>query len=231
MCRYTGAARASRSIGTNRISHHAQPGRLATAPLYRLRRIVAALLISLMLLSLAVPARAEGQAEPPMGTLSALERSAYKTLSYQAVANLSDLGLFAVILGGSAVTGSSFLVVNAVSAAGLYFPYEYAWTVRPEFRGDDALHACDQNSQLPDPQRGPEFRWGYLFGAGAIGGATFVAANFITDTAIYLTNEAAWDAVRPTGRPPAPAEPRLTEHGGDASPSSRAILLPGASHP
>ncbi len=174
---------------------------IPTAPLYRLRRIVAALLlISLMLPSLAVPARAEGQAEPPMGTLSTLERSAYKTLSYQAVANLSDLGLFAVILGGSAVTGSSFLVVNAVSAAGLYFPYEYAWTAygpTTEEMTPYTLAIKTANYRILNAVR--NFGVGYLFGAGAIGGATFVAANFITDTAIYLTNEAAWDAVRPTG--------------------------------
>jgi hypothetical protein len=103
--------------------------------------IAVVLCLGLMVVS---PARAETQTpDPDPGSaatdLPIWQRTLYKTLTYQAVANLSDVALYNLLIGGSAATAGSFFAANALSAAALYYGFEYTWqSLRPPLEETDA---------------------------------------------------------------------------------------------
>ena len=147
-------------------------------------------------------------------TLPVWERTLYKTLTYQAAANLSDLALYGVLLGGTAVAGAGFFAVNAVSAASLYYGFEYAWQAfgpPPEEKTNQTIAQKTVLFRVLNSSR--NFALGYGFGGSVTVAAGFVAANFVTDTLIFVTNEYAWDVFRPG----APARSQIT-------PSSLAVI-------
>lgn len=168
-----------------------------------------AALLSLMLVAAllgAAPARAQQAAAAPatvadtlpVDTLPVWERTLYKTLTYQAAANLSDLMLYDLVLGGTAIAGAGFFATNAVSAAALYYGFEYAWqTLGPP--PEDKTHQTILNKtvlyRVFNSSR--NFAIGYGFGGTVGGAASFVLGNILTDTPIYVANEYAWDAFRP----------------------------------
>jgi len=141
--------------------------------------------------------------EAAVDTLPVWERTLYKTLTYQAVANLSDLALYDVVLGGTAAAGAGFFAVNAASAAALYFGFEYAWQTLGSST-PDMTHATIMEKtiyyRLLNSSR--NFALGYAFSGSAAVAAGFVAVNVVTDTAIFVTNEYGWDAFRPIPRTP-----------------------------
>ncbi len=145
----------------------------------------------------AVPAAAEAAAD----TLPVWERTLYKTLTYQAAANLSDLALYDVVLGGTAAAGAGFFAVNAASAAALYFGFEYAWQTLGSSAPEMTHAAIVEKTiyyRLLNSSR--NFALGYAFSGSAVVAAGFVAANVVTDTAIFVSNEYGWDAFRPIAR-------------------------------
>jgi len=132
------------------------------------------------------------------GTLPVWERTLYKTLTYQAVANLSDLALYNVLLGGTAVAGGGFFIANAASAAALYYGYEYTWQTLgppPEETTHGTIAEKTIYYRLLNSSR--NFTLGYTFSGSVAVAASFVAANFLTDTVIFVGNEYAWDVFRP----------------------------------
>jgi uncharacterized membrane protein len=164
--------------------------------------------LSLLVMVLALLATHPVQAQQPApadpataaadGSLPVWERTLYKTLTYQAVANLSDLALYDVLLGGAAVAGGGFFVANAASAAALYYGYEYAWQmVGPppgEKTHEDILHKTVLYRVLNSSRN---FTLGLTFGGSTTAAIAFVGANFVTDTIIFVGNEYAWDLFRP----------------------------------
>ena len=119
-----------------------------------------------------------------------------------------------VLLGGTAVAGAGFFAVNAVSAASLYYGFEYAWQTfgpPPEEKTNQTIAQKTVLFRVLNSSR--NFALGYGFGGSVTVAAGFVAANFVTDTVIFVTNEYAWDVFRPG----APARSQLT-------PSSLAVI-------
>ena len=174
-----------------------------------LRRRHAVIVPALLLAALATsPARAQpggvpAPAEAAADALPVWERSLYKTLTYQAAANLSDLALYDVVLGGTAAACAGFFAVNAASAAALYFGFEYAWQTlgsAPPETSHGAILEKTVYYRLLNSSR--NFALGYAFSGSTAVAAGFVAANVVTDTAIFVANEYGWDAFRPV--PPAP---------------------------
>lgn len=169
-----------------------------------MRRHLAAALAGLALLAAAPGARAqEAAAAEPLPTW---ERTLYKTLTYQAVANLSDVALYGLVLGGSATTGAGFFAVNALSAAGLYYGYEYLWQAYgppPEEKTHQTVAEKTILYRAFNSTR--NFTLGYVFGGSIATAVGFVAANFATDTVIFVANEYAWDLFRPQAVPPQPS--------------------------
>ena len=175
--------------------------------IHRCAVLAPALVVAALAMS---PAHAQQGTLPPLaaaeaaaGTMPVWERTLFKTLTYQAVANLSDLALYDLLLGGTAVAGAGFFAVNAASAAALYYGYEYAWQTLgppPEEKTHGTIAQKTVAYRVLNSAR--NFTLGYAFG-GSIGiAAGFVAANFVTDTAIFVANEYAWDALRPAAGAP-----------------------------
>lgn len=179
------------------------------------RRGLFALAFALALL-LGAPASAQ-QAEPPSTAtpvpapittadtptpLPVWQRTLYKTITYQAVANASDLILFELLIGGGTVVTAGFFAANAVSAAALYYGFEYAWqTLGPPLDQTTERTLAEKTILYRAINSGRNFALGYSFGGGAAVAATFVAANFVTDTMIFVSNEYVWDILRPRQAP------------------------------
>lgn len=169
-----------------------------------------------LVLLLGAPAWAQ-QAEPPSTTapapaptttadtptpLPVWQRTLYKTITYQAVANASDLVLFELLIGGGTVVTAGFFAANAVSAAALYYGFEYAWqTLGPPLDQTTERTLAEKTILYRAINSGRNFALGYSFGGGAAVATAFVVANFVTDTTIFVTNEYVWDILRPRQAP------------------------------
>lgn len=159
------------------------------------RSITAALLCIGMLAP--VPAGAQESAAAPE-PLPIWERSFYKTLTYQTLANLSDFALYGVVLGGSAATGAGFVAVNTASAAALYYSYEYLWeSYGPPPEQKSHAMIVEKTVYYRALSSAKNFALGYAFVGNVGAAAGFVASSFLADTAIFLGNEYAWDLFRP----------------------------------
>lgn len=168
-----------------------------------MRRYLVSGLLGLALLA-ASPAAGAPAAGAPVAPipepdpLPAWERTLYKTLTYQAAANLSDLALYDLVLGGTAAAGAGFFAVNAVSAATLYYGYEYLWQSYgppPEEKTHRTVAEKTILYRVFNSTR--NFTLGYVFGGSIATAVGFVAANFATDTVIFVANEYSWDVFRP----------------------------------
>lgn len=156
------------------------------------------LALGMALFAAPVGAQQTGAAAVPADPMPVWERTLYKTLTYQAAANLSDLALYDLVLGGTAVAGAGFFAVNAASAATLYYGYEYAWQnlgPPPEEKTHQTVLEKTVAYRVLNSSR--NFALGYVFGGSFAVAAGFVAANFVTDTVIFVANEYAWDVFRP----------------------------------
>jgi len=166
-------------------------------------------LVALLVLVAATPVHAQqtAPAQPAAtpeeiatdGALPIWERTLYKTLTYQTMANLSDLALYDVLLGGTAVAGGAgFFAANAASAAALYYGYEYAWQIFGPPPGEKTNQTILQKTVLYRVLNSSRnFTLGLTFGGSTTVALAFVGANFVTDTAIFVGNEYAWDLFRP----------------------------------
>jgi uncharacterized membrane protein len=128
------------------------------------------------------------------------ERTLYKTLTYQAVANATDLILFELFLinGATAATTAGFFAVNAATAAAAYYSYEYAWrTYGPPLDETDERTLAEKSILYRGIASSRNFILGYAFSGSLASAAAFVAANFATDSVIFLSNEYVWDILRP----------------------------------
>jgi|GEM_PF-733078 len=141
-------------------------------------------------------------APTPEPDLPVWQRTLYKTLTYQAAANVADVMVFDLLVGATAAVNTGFFVANAASAAVAYYGFEYAW----QNLGPGLDEAAEQN--LAEKLIlfrfigvGRNFALGYVFGGGPVTGAAYAAANVIYDTAIFTTNEYVWDVMRPDRAP------------------------------
>lgn len=142
----------------------------------------------------AIPATPPAEPDP----LSTWERAAYKTLTFQTAANLADVALFGAIFEAGAGTSAIFLVANTATAAMLYYPYELAWDrfgPPPSETTADTLATKAVGYQVLTGAR--NLALSYVFTGSLLPSAGFAAAAFAIDTAIYATNDVAWDYFRP----------------------------------
>lgn len=160
--------------------------------------IAVVLCLGLMVVS---PARAE-TLTPDLGSattdLPVWQRTLYKTLTYQAVANLSDVALYNLLIGGSAATVGSFFAANALSAVALYYGFEYAWqSLGPPLEETDAAVLAEKTVLYRVINSSRNFALGYTFSGNMAAAGGFVVANFVTDSAIFVGNEYIWDILGP----------------------------------
>lgn len=143
------------------------------------------------------------------GDLPPWQRALYKTITFQAVANATDLLLFDALIGGHALVLGGFVVANAASAAGLYYGFEYLWQQEgPTLEDTTETTILKKSLLFQTVNSGRIFLLGYGLGAGAPAAALLASSVFVTDTAVYFANEYVWDIMRPIAS--APTDDRIT---------------------
>jgi uncharacterized membrane protein len=161
----------------------------------RLGSLVAAATLAVLLLS-ASPVRA---AEPE--ALSVWKYSLYKTITYEVAANLADIPLYRMLIGGTLAGAGLFTAANAATATAAYYAHEVLW-----------------NRYGPSMQEGPETAMGigiqkmityrvvsttrnlaliYAFTGGVLPTITFALVSNVVDASIYAANEYGWYAYGP----------------------------------
>lgn len=126
------------------------------------------------------------------------QQTFYKTVTYQAVVNAVDLALFHLLIDGGTVATASFFAVNAVSAAALYYGFEYAWqTLDPPLVQVADRSLAEKTILFQTINTGRYFALGYAFGGDIAIATAFAAVNFAADTAIFVVNEYSWDTLQP----------------------------------
>lgn len=130
------------------------------------------------------------------------QRTLYKTITYQAAANAADVIAFDLLVGGTAATTTGFFVTNAVSAAVIYYGFEYAWqSFGPSLDETTERTVLEKTALYRFINIGRNFTLGYTFGGGTATASAFAAANLVYDTAIFASNEYMWDVLRPQKAP------------------------------
>lgn len=141
-----------------------------------------------------------GAAAPQTGERPApWRRALYKTITFQAVANATDLLVFETLIGGHALVLGGFVVANAATAAGLYYGFEYLWQRDgPSLDETTELTLAKKSLLFQAVNSGRIFLLGYSLGASAAAASVLAGTVFVTDTAVYFGNEYVWDILRPT---------------------------------
>ncbi|MDF1793756.1 MAG: hypothetical protein P1U88_17725 [Thalassobaculaceae bacterium] len=132
------------------------------------------------------------------GDLPSWQRTLYKTITFQAMANATDLLLFDALIGGHAIVVGGFVVANAASAAGLYYGFEYMWQREgPTLAETTETTLLKKSLLFQAVNSGRIFLLGYTLGAGAPIAAALAGSVFVTDTVVFFGNEYVWDIMRP----------------------------------
>lgn len=151
--------------------------------------------------ALAIPARA---AEP--ATASAWEYALYKTLTYETLANTTDILILNALNTGATALGTAFLAVDMASAAAAYYTHEIAWMFMgpaPEERTAATTGTKAISYRLISLARGYGLAYAYVGNASIATTYTILAG--ITHTALYVGNDWAWNTYAP---PPPRVVPR-----------------------
>lgn len=160
-----------------------------------------------------MPVPAEGPADAVLavrGELPPWQRALYKTITFQAVANATDVLMFDLVVGAHPVLLGGFFVANAATAAGLYYGFEYLWQQNgPTIENTTEMTLVKKSLVFQAVNSGRIFVLGYGLGATALAASTLAGAVFLTDTGVYFANEYVWDILRPiaSDTPGAPLTP------------------------
>ncbi|WP_420562862.1 hypothetical protein [Thalassobaculum sp.] len=134
------------------------------------------------------------------GDLQPWQRALYKTITFQAVANATDLLVFDALIGGHPVLLGGFVVANAATAAGLYYGFEYLWQQEgPTLAETNETTLVKKSLLFQSVNSGRIFLLGYGLGATAPAAALLAGTVFVTDIAVYYANEYVWDVMQPLG--------------------------------
>jgi uncharacterized membrane protein len=170
----------------------------------RSRLAVAAAALILCIVS-AAPAGAQQERQPApetADTTSVWTYSLYKTITYETFANLADIPLYYVVLGGAAPTSALFNTVNVLTAGATYYVYEVGWNLYgPPIRGQPPAAIVDAEVKKTLVYRvvstGRNLALGYAFTASAPATVGFALISNVVDGALYVANEYAWYAYGP----------------------------------
>lgn len=126
------------------------------------------------------------------------QRAFYKAVTYQAMGNIADFLFYRALIGGTPAMTGSYVVVNAVTGFSLYYGYEYAWnSAVPPSEDRKARSLTEKTVLYRALNTSKNFALSYAYSGSAALSSAFVASTFISDTAIFLTNEYLWGALRP----------------------------------
>jgi uncharacterized membrane protein len=166
------------------------------------RQLAAALAAASLAASPAALAQAPASAE----AWSPWELATYKTLTYEAMAQGSDLVAYFVILGGETAGSAGFFAVNAVTSAAAYYTHELIWQLAgplPEPYAEWTLATKAATYRVVNTARA--YGLGYLVAGDPLLAGGFALAGAVTDTGFYVLNDYVWSLVAP---PPVAAPSR-----------------------
>lgn len=170
------------------------------------RRLAGATIPALAVMAVlaATPALADTPPEqialenPVPSETSLWRRSFYKLLTYETMANASDVVILSALSGGIGSVGTGFLVANVATAATVYYGHEIAWGLLGP--------PPDEHTALTTGAKATTYRFlsvSRSFGlAYVLAGSTEIATSFalignVADTIIYIGNEWAWNTFSP----------------------------------
>ena len=160
-------------------------------------RLSLPVVLAILLLGTATAGTARGQQqEPPHQPTSVWLYALYKTITYEAVANLADIPLYTTVLAGAPGGTAVFTAVNVATAAAAYYGYEVAWHFYAPPLGDSAGAAVRQEVvktllyRVVSSARNVALAYALTGSYGATLG--FVVINNLVDTVVYVGNEYAW---------------------------------------
>ena len=167
------------------------------------RRFVKFLLAGAAALSLSLASPQPGSAQEQAKPLSVWDYSPYKTITYEVFTTIGDLVLYYAVLGGVGATGGGlFTAVNTSTEAATYYVYEAAWNLYgPLIR--DLPPSTAVNVELIKTlgyrvvNTAGDLVIGYAFSGSITAGIGYALLGNISDGALYLANEYAWNAYGP----------------------------------
>jgi uncharacterized membrane protein len=165
----------------------------------RRRRGVAAAAMMIVLLCAVLPigAHAQQPALPASGqSPSVWVYSLYKTITYEAAANLADVPLYSTVLVGAQTGAVLFNSVNIATAAAAYYTYEVGWNLYgPQINtaGSNAMRVEIEKTLLyrvVSSARNVVLAYA-LTGSPSVT-LGFLAISNVIDTVVYVGNEYGW---------------------------------------
>lgn len=128
------------------------------------------------------------------------QRALYKTITYQAMGNVSDLLFYQALIGGTPVMTGSFMVANAVSGFSLYYGFEHIWNNLVPPPEDRAARSLVEKTLLyRSLNTSKNFVLSYAYSGSVALASVYVASTFVSDTVIFVGNEYLWNTLRPRG--------------------------------
>jgi uncharacterized membrane protein len=169
---------------------------------YRLSRV---LLAGVAALFSCVGPPSLGGAQEAAQPLSVWEYSLYKTITYEFFANLADVPLYYIVLGGTGA-GALFNTVNVLTAGAAYYTYEVTWNLYgPSIRDRPPSEVVEVEITKTLLYRvvstARNLVLAYAFTESATASLSFALINNVVDIAIYGFNEYAWYVYGPAVAP------------------------------
>jgi uncharacterized membrane protein len=140
-----------------------------------------------------------------------LQRTLYKSLSYQALSTIDDF-VFGYVVSGSVAAGGFLALANAASELGLNYGHDLTWTLFARSEGaSEAETRAERTGTYTAVNAARVFGLGLLLTGHAAISLGYVAFNAVADAAVYWTNDLIWSVVwpvqPPAGHPPEPVQP------------------------
>jgi uncharacterized membrane protein len=138
-----------------------------------------------------------------------LQRTFYKSLSYQALSTIDDF-VFGYVVGGSLAAGGFLALANAASELGLNYAHDLTWTLFARSEGaSEAETRASRTGTYTAVNAVRVFGLGLLLTGHATISLGYVAFNAVADAAVYWTNDLIWGVVWPIQLQPGPPHPSV----------------------
>lgn len=152
--------------------------------------------VIVMLVVLAHCADAQQPAAPPDASPSVWVYSLYKTITYEAAANLADVPLYSTVLVGAQTGAVLFNTVNVATAAAAYFAYEVAWNLYGPQITEAPSNAVRLEIEKTLLYRVVSSARNVVLAYALTGSPSitlgFLAISNAIDTVVYISNEYGW---------------------------------------
>ena len=194
----------------------------------RLARLVGAICVWLAP-SVGFAAAAETGSDTEM-----VQRTWYKSLSYQTLSSVDDFA-FGYLFGGGVAAGGILVLANAVSELAVNYAHDLTWAVASrDLAVPEEETRTTRTVTYTAVNTVRVFGLGLLVTGNAAASLGYVAFNAVADAAVYAANDAVWARYWPEPEPPRQSHRRslataLDEYLPSIRVTTRQVAAPGAS--